>query len=54
MKKVLHIAAILIALFGVGFGIGCLISLISPKKSKGEPMSASRCVTISKSVTPRE
>ena len=30
-KSVLNIAAILIALFGIGFGIGCLISLISPK-----------------------
>ena len=32
-RNVLHIAAILIALFGVGFGIGCLISLLSPKKT---------------------
>ena len=31
-KNVLNIAAILIALFGAGFGIGCLISLISSKK----------------------
>ena len=30
-KSVLNIVAILIALFGVGFGIGCLISLISSK-----------------------
>ena len=30
-KSVLNIAAILIALFGVGFGIGCLISLLSSK-----------------------
>ena len=30
-KNVLNIAAIVIALFGVGFGIGCLISLISSK-----------------------
>lgn len=30
-KNVLNIAAILIALFGIGFGIGCLISLISSK-----------------------
>ncbi|MBR3450719.1 MAG: bifunctional metallophosphatase/5'-nucleotidase [Bacteroidales bacterium] len=30
-RNVLNIAAILIALFGVGFGIGCLISLLSPK-----------------------
>lgn len=32
-KSVLNIAAILIALFGVGFGIGCLISLLSSKES---------------------
>ena len=32
-KNVLNIVAILVALFGLGFGIGCLISLISPKKS---------------------
>lgn len=32
-KNVLNIAAIVIALFGVGFGIGCLISLISSKGS---------------------
>ncbi|MBR3291445.1 MAG: bifunctional metallophosphatase/5'-nucleotidase [Bacteroidales bacterium] len=30
-KNVLNIVAILIALFGVGFGIGCLISLLSSK-----------------------
>ena len=30
-KSVMNIAALLIALFGVGFGIGCLISLISSK-----------------------
>ena len=30
-KSVLNIAAILVALFGLGFGIGCLISLISSK-----------------------
>ena len=30
-RNVLNIAAILIALFGVGFGIGCLISLLSSK-----------------------
>ena len=30
-KSVLNIAALLIALFGLGFGIGCLISLISSK-----------------------
>jgi 2',3'-cyclic-nucleotide 2'-phosphodiesterase/3'-nucleotidase len=30
-KNVLNIAAILIALFGIGFGIGCLISVISSK-----------------------
>ena len=30
-KNILNIAAILIALFGIGFGIGCLISLISSK-----------------------
>ena len=30
-KKILNIAAILIAFFGVGFGIGCLISLLSSK-----------------------
>lgn len=30
-KNALNIAAILIALFGVGFGIGCLISLLSSK-----------------------
>ena len=30
-KSVLNIAAILIALFGIGFGIGCLISLLSSK-----------------------
>ncbi|MBQ6957572.1 MAG: bifunctional metallophosphatase/5'-nucleotidase [Bacteroidales bacterium] len=30
-RNYLNIAAILIALFGVGFGIGCLISLISSK-----------------------
>jgi len=30
-RNVLNIAAILIALFGVGFGIGCLISVISSK-----------------------
>ena len=30
-KNVLNIAALLIALFGVGFGIGCLISVISSK-----------------------
>ena len=30
-KNVLNIAAILIALFGIGFGIGCLISIISSK-----------------------
>ena len=32
-KSYLHIAAIIIALFGVGFGIGCLISLLSSKGS---------------------
>ncbi len=32
-RNVLHIAAIVIALFGVGFGIGCLISLLSSKGS---------------------
>ena len=32
-KSVLNIAAILIALFGVGFGIGCLISLLSHKNT---------------------
>ena len=32
-KNVLNIAAIIIALFGVGFGIGCLISLISSRGS---------------------
>ena len=32
-KRVLNIAALLIALFGVGFGIGCLISLLSSKGS---------------------
>ena len=32
-RNVLNIAAILIALFGVGFGIGCLISLLSSKRS---------------------
>jgi 2',3'-cyclic-nucleotide 2'-phosphodiesterase/3'-nucleotidase len=32
-KSVLNIAALLIALFGVGFGIGCLISILSPKES---------------------
>ena len=32
-KNVLNIAAIVIALFGVGFGIGCLISLLSSKGS---------------------
>ena len=32
-KNVLNIAAILIALFGIGFGIGCLISLLSSKGS---------------------
>ena len=32
-KNALNIAAIVIALFGVGFGIGCLISLISSKDS---------------------
>ena len=32
-KSVLNIAAILIALFGVGFGIGCLVSLLSSKGS---------------------
>ena len=32
-KNVLNIAAILIALFGVGFGIGCLISVLSSKGS---------------------
>lgn len=31
-RNYLNIAAILIALFGVGFGIGCLISLISSKE----------------------
>jgi len=30
-KSILNIAAILIALFGVGFGIGCLISLLTSK-----------------------
>lgn len=30
-KNILNIAAILIALFGIGFGIGCLISLFSSK-----------------------
>lgn len=30
-KNVLNIAAIVIALFGVGFGIGCLVSVISSK-----------------------
>lgn len=30
-KSVLNIVAILVALFGLGFGIGCLISLISPR-----------------------
>ena len=32
-RSYLHIAAIIIALFGVGFGIGCLISLLSSKGS---------------------
>lgn len=32
-RNVLNIAAIVIALFGVGFGIGCLISLLSSKGS---------------------
>ena len=32
-NKVLNIVAIFIALFGIGFGIGCLISLISSKGS---------------------
>ena len=32
-KNALNIAAILIALFGVGFGIGCLISLLSSKET---------------------
>ena len=32
-KNVMNIAAILVALFGLGFGIGCLISLISSKGS---------------------
>ena len=32
-KNVLNIAAIVIALFGVGFGIGCLISLLSSRGS---------------------
>ena len=32
-KNVLNIAAIIIALFGVGFGIGCLISLLSSRGS---------------------
>ena len=30
-RRILNIAAILIALFGVGFGIGCLISLLSSR-----------------------
>lgn len=30
-KSVMNIAAILVALFGLGFGIGCLISLVSSK-----------------------
>lgn len=42
-KSVLNIAAILIALFGVGFGIGCLISLIS---SKGTLADGTHRVTI--------
>ncbi|MBR0255592.1 MAG: bifunctional metallophosphatase/5'-nucleotidase [Bacteroidales bacterium] len=32
-KSIVRIFAILIALFGIGFGIGCLISLISSKES---------------------
>lgn len=32
-KNVLNIAAIIIALFGVGFGIGSLVSLLSPRRS---------------------
>ena len=32
-KNVMNIAAILIALFGIGFGIGCLISVLSSRGS---------------------
>ncbi|MBR6270266.1 MAG: bifunctional metallophosphatase/5'-nucleotidase [Bacteroidales bacterium] len=42
-KNVLNIAAILIALFGLGFGIGCLISLVS---SKGSLADGDYAVTI--------
>ncbi len=42
-KSVLNIAALLIALFGMGFGIGCLISLIS---SKGTVADGTYTVTV--------
>ena len=42
-KSVLNIAALLIALFGVGFGIGCLISVLS---SKGALPDGEHAVTI--------
>jgi len=42
-KSVLNIAAILVALFGLGFGIGCLISLIS---SKGALKDGEYAVTV--------
>ena len=32
-KRIIRVASILVALFGIGFGIGCLISLISSKES---------------------
>ena len=42
-NSVLNIAAILVALFGLGFGIGCLISLIS---SKGALKDGDYAVTV--------
>lgn len=42
-RRILNIAAILIALFGVGFGIGCLISLLS---SKGALADGAYTVTV--------
>ena len=42
-KSVMNIAAILVALFGLGFGIGCLISLVS---SKGALKDGEYAVTV--------
>ena len=48
-KNILNIAAILIALFGIGFGIGCLISLIS---SKGTLADGEYQVTVCATMAP--